>query len=103
MLSSCPGSLSLAAVRLSSGGNEYDEARPEAVNTILAVLGGSPIGWARKEPLVEDLVLHGKILGLPPAQLTRCDRLRFSWERLGDVFSRFGSSSLQASLMPTAS
>lgn len=58
------------------------------VGIVLAVLGGSLISQARMERYVEGFVLHSKVLDLPPAQLTRRDRLQFSWEQVGDVFSR---------------
>ncbi|MGV8842964.1 MAG: permease [Pseudomonas sp.] len=58
------------------------------VGIVLAVLGGSLISQAKMERYVEDFVLHNKILDLPPAQLTRRDRLQFSWEQVADVFSR---------------
>ncbi|MDO9640589.1 MAG: permease [Pseudotabrizicola sp.] len=58
------------------------------VGIVLAVLGGSLISQARMERYVEGFVLHSKILDLPPTQLTRRDRLRFSWEQVCDVFSR---------------
>lgn len=58
------------------------------VGIVLAVFGGSLISQARMERYVEGFVLHSKVLDLPPAQLTRRDRLQFSWEQVGDVFSR---------------
>ena len=58
------------------------------VGIVLAVFGGSLISQARMERYVEGFVLHSKVLDLPPAQLTRHDRLQFSWEQVGDVFSR---------------
>ena len=58
------------------------------VGILLAVLGGSLISQARMERYVEGFVLHSKVLDLPPAQLTRRDRLQFAWEQVADVFSR---------------
>jgi uncharacterized membrane protein YraQ (UPF0718 family) len=58
------------------------------VGIVLAVLGGSLISQARMERYVEGFVLHSKVLDLPPTQLTRRDRLQFSREQVGDVFSR---------------
>jgi hypothetical protein len=58
------------------------------VGIVLAVLGGSLISQARMERYVEGFVLHSKVLDLPPTQLTRRDRLQFSWEQVADVFSR---------------
>lgn len=58
------------------------------VGIVMAVFGGSLISQARMERYVEGFVLHSKVLDLPPAQLTRRDRLQFSWEQVGDVFSR---------------
>ena len=58
------------------------------VGIVLAVFGGSLISQARMERYVEGFVLHSKVLDLPPAQLTRRDRLQFSWEQVGDVFNR---------------
>lgn len=72
----------------------------QAVDIVLAVFGGNLTSWARRARHVEGLVLHDKVLD---PTLTRRDSLQFSWEQVGDVFSRFALSSLLASLMPTAS
>ncbi len=58
------------------------------VGIVLAVLGGSLIGRARMERHVEAFVMHNKVLDLPASQLTRRDRLQFSWEQVREVFGR---------------
>ncbi|MBB1521101.1 permease [Aquipseudomonas guryensis] len=55
---------------------------------VLAVLGGSLIGRARMERHVEAFVMHNKVLDLPDSQLSRRDRLQFSWEQVCEVFGR---------------
>lgn len=50
----------------------------QAVDIVRVVLGGSLISRARMARHVDGLVLHDKILDLPPTQLTRRERLQFS-------------------------
>jgi len=79
-------------------GNEYDEVRPSCpVGLSSSRYRPGSARWQSVQSGQDGASCRrlGAARQDPRLAATRSDRLQFSWERVGDVFSCFGSSNLQ--------